>query len=109
MTKISSAVLLVLALTLVFASVAPAQSSLDGYSDVGGNVQDQVDDDQPSTALAGTQAGGGDDDEPPTATVAQSSGESLPFTGLDVALLVGAGGLFVALGFGMRRLTRPSA
>lgn len=106
MTKLSTAVLAALALTLVFASVAPAQSSLDGYNDVGGNVQDQVD--NPTDDTAGTQESG----EEPTSDVAgdveESSGESLPFTGLDVALLVGAGGLLVALGFGMRRLTRPS-
>jgi len=107
MTKISTAVLAALALTLVFASVAPAQSSLSGYNNVGGNVQDQVDE-PPADDTAGTQ----ESDEEPTSEVAgdveSSSGESLPFTGLDVALLVGAGGLFVALGFGMRRLTRPS-
>lgn len=34
------------------------------------------------------------------------SGGSLPFTGLDVALLAVAGAGLVALGFGMRRLTR---
>lgn len=110
MTKISTAVLAALALTLVFASVAPAQSSLDGYNDVGGNVQNQVDEppEEPTDDTAGTQESG----EEPTSDVAgdveSSSGESLPFTGLDVALLVGAGGLLVALGFGMRRLTRPS-
>ncbi len=102
MTKISTAVLAVLALTLVFASVAPAQT-VDGYNNVGGNLQDKVDQ-GPTSEPAGTA---------PTNEVAGdvevSDAENLPFTGLDVALLVGAGGLFVALGFGMRRLTRPSA
>jgi hypothetical protein len=106
MTKILTAVMAVLALTLVFASMAPAQPSLGGYNDVGGNVQDQVDD-EPTDDVAGTQESGGEDE--PEDDVEESSGESLPFTGLDVALLVGAGGLLVALGFGMRRLTRTSA
>lgn len=115
MIKISSAVMAVLALTLVFASAASAQPSLDGYSDVGGNVQDKVDneptsDDEPTNEVAATQeGGGGDGGGSPSGVTRASSGESLPFTGLDVALLVGAGGLFVALGFGMRRLTRHSA
>jgi hypothetical protein len=109
MTKILTAVMAVLALTLVFASMAPAQSSLGGYNDVGGNVQDQVDDDEPADDVAGTQESGGEEPADEEGDVEESSGESLPFTGLDVALLVGAGGLFVALGFGMRRLTRTSA
>jgi hypothetical protein len=32
---------------------------------------------------------------------------ALPFTGLDVAMLVGVGVLLVAVGVGMQRLTRP--
>lgn len=32
----------------------------------------------------------------------------LPFTGLDLALLAGAGGTLLLLGFGIRRVTRPA-
>jgi hypothetical protein len=84
---------------LSFATVAYAQPSVDGYSDEAGQIQTQVD----------TRGGGG---TPPSGTVtptnatATDPGGSLPFTGLDVALLVGAGGLLAAAGFGMRRLTR---
>ncbi len=78
---------------LSFATVAYAQPSVDGYSDEGGQIQTQVD----------TSGGGG---TPPSATATSDTGGTLPFTGLDVALLVGAGGLLVAAGFGMRRLTR---
>lgn len=81
---------------LAFATTAVAQPSIDGYSDTAGQIQTQVTD------------GGGS--PPPSAgatvTPVDNSGGSLPFTGLDVALLVGAGGLLVAAGFGMRRLTR---
>jgi hypothetical protein len=84
-------VLAVLAV-LSFATTALAQPSVDGYSDRGGQIQTQLSD------------GGG---TPPSGTVAaDSSGGSLPFTGLDVALFAVAGGLLVAAGFGMRRLTR---
>ena len=79
-----------LVLCLALASVAYGQSSVQGYNDEKGAVQEQVDNN--TTPVAGTTGGGG--------------GGSLPFTGLDVALLVGAGGMLVVAGLGMRRLTR---
>ena len=90
--KTMIAVLAALAV-LSFATVAYGQPSVDGYSDEGGQIQTQID-----------TTGGG----PPSsgAVTATDTGGSLPFTGLDVALLVGAGGLLLAAGFGMRRLTR---
>lgn len=106
MTKISTLVLVALALSLAVAPAASAQSTLDGYSDVGGTVQDKVN--PPDGGTAGTQESG---DEEPSSDVAGdvvSSDDSLPFTGLDVALLVAAGCLFLVLGFGMRRLTRSA-
>lgn len=36
----------------------------------------------------------------------EASSGDLPFTGLDVALIMGAGGVLLAMGFGMRRLSR---
>ena len=91
--KTMIAVLAALAV-LSFATTAVASPSVDGYSDTAGQIQTQISDD------GGTP--------PPSATVTPDDGGStLPFTGLDVALLVGAGGLLVAAGFGMRRLTRP--
>jgi hypothetical protein len=95
--KTISSLLLAVVLCLALSTVAFGQSSVQGYNDVAGQVQSQV--------------GGGGDGTPPSSTtpVSQaSSGGSLPFTGLDVALLAGAGGLLVAAGFGMRRLTRSS-
>jgi hypothetical protein len=87
-----------LALMAAFATSSFAQSSADGYSDSAGQIQTQV-------------AGGGGGGTPPAGTstvtpVSDSGGGTLPFTGLDVALLVGAGAALVAVGFGMRRLTR---
>ena len=80
---------------LSFATVAYGQPSVDGYSDEGGQIQTQID-----------STGGGGGTPPAPARATSDAGGSLPFTGLDVALLVGAGGLLVAAGFGMRRLTR---
>ena len=75
-----------LALLMAFSATAQAQSSLQGYNDEAGQVQDTV---------QGVNTGSGGD-----------TGGSLPFTGLDLALLAAAGGLLAAGGLGMRRLTR---
>lgn len=89
---------------LLMAAPAFAQSSAQqGYSEPGGAVQTQI------------QNGGKDNSPgaststPVAAKVTQSkSGGKLPFTGLDLVLVVAAGGLLVALGFGMRRLSRST-
>jgi hypothetical protein len=46
--------------------------------------------------------------KPPPQAITQARGGSLPFTGLDLGLMVGAGAMLLALGLGMRRLSRPS-
>jgi hypothetical protein len=85
--SISAALIAVLA----FATTAYGQnSSVEGYNDNAGSIQAQV------------QGGGG---TTPAAVTEADSG-ALPFTGLDVALLAGAGGLLLLAGFGARRLTR---
>jgi hypothetical protein len=85
MTSIVAAVVLVLAL----ATTAMAQTSVQGYNNRAGQIQSEV------------EQGGGN-----VTTPVSGGGGSLPFTGLDIALLVGAGGLLVVAGLGMRRLTR---
>ncbi len=45
----------------------------------------------------------------PAAEAPSSSSSSLPFTRLDIALLLGAGGLFISVGLMMRRLSNPSS
>jgi hypothetical protein len=54
----------------------------------------------------GNGGGGGGDNASPAPT--QAEGGSLPFTGADLGVVGAAGGLLLALGFGLRRLThRP--
>ena len=85
---------------LLGAPSAFAQSSAQqGYSKPGGIVQTQIEngnDNKPPSDVVQT---------PESVTQTKSSGK-LPFTGLDLVLVVAAGGLLLGLGLGMRRLTR---
>jgi hypothetical protein len=89
------------ALLLGAPSAFAETSSQAGYSKPGGTVQAQISNSpgsSTSTPVAST---------PEKVTQAKSSAQ-LPFTGLDLAFVVGAGGLLLALGFGMRRLSRST-
>jgi hypothetical protein len=80
----------------VLAAPATAQTSAqNGYSAPAGSVQQQID----------PKPGGGT----ATAPREQSSGDALPFSGLDVVLLLAAGGVLLLLGASARRLGRPPA
>jgi hypothetical protein len=84
---------------------AIAQSSQGGYNQPGGVVQDQIQT-QPAQAES-------EETTPPAATAAappaqSNEGGELPFTGFDLALVVGAGGVLLLLGFGIRRFTRTT-
>jgi hypothetical protein len=100
-TSIGAAVAAVLAVT---APVAVAQSSpvLNGYSTPAGTVQTQVQSKTPkSTPLAATTTS-----IPQAAAKPETS--QLPFTGLDVGLVLAAAAMLIAAGFGIRRLSRPT-
>ena len=88
---------------LALPATALAQPSLDGYNPQGRQVQEEIQQDSP---------GGGDEgSDNPTATAAapgDDEGGNLPFTGLDVALVLGAGLVLVGMGFGIRRMIRPT-
>jgi hypothetical protein len=78
-------------------------SAQSGYSKPGGIVETQIE-----NSGGGNNPGGSIVSTPESATQARSSAHgTLPFTGLDLVLVVAAGGLLLALGLGMRRLTRP--
>lgn len=83
--------------SMLVAAPAYAQNAAQsGYSSPQGSVQEQI-----TTR-----------NDPPrksTVTVAQESsdnGGSLPFTGLDVMLIIAAGGVLLAMGVGIRRVSR---
>jgi hypothetical protein len=76
-----------------------AQSSTQqGYSKPGGAVQTQIDNGGPTPPAEVVQ----------TPEKVSKKTSKLPFTGLDLVLVVGAGGILLALGLGMRRLSRTT-
>jgi hypothetical protein len=89
------ALLLAVFAALVVAAPAWAAGGNDGYKNGGENVAGDL---QP----AGEGVGGATTPQ----NVSGGSGGALPFTGLDLALLFGAGGVLTAVGLGTRRLTR---
>jgi hypothetical protein len=94
------------AMLAVGAPVATAQSTdpvQDGYSTPSGVVQTQIENNTPkrhSVPAAETST--------PKATVQQPANSQLPFTGLDIGLVLAAGAMLLAAGLGIRRVTRPA-
>lgn len=92
---------------LSMTSVAFAQSSVDGYSPDDGAVQNQIEgNDEDSGTPANTTQPNDESGSPSAAAAPSNDSGSLPFTGLDLALLAGAGAVLLGLGLGMRHLTR---
>jgi hypothetical protein len=84
-------------------SASAATSAQSGYSKPGGIVQTQVDNGNGNNPGGSTST--------PEATTPERATQStgrLPFTGLDLVLVVAAGGLLLGLGLGMRRLSRST-
>jgi hypothetical protein len=82
--------------SMLVAAPAFAQTASNGYSKPSGNIQERI-----STQHTP------DPHHPPSPKIHEArSNSNLPFTGLDVAMIVAAGGVLLAMGFGMRRLSR---
>jgi hypothetical protein len=83
---------------LIVAAPALAQTSSQGYSKPSGSISERIERQSPPPG------------DPPSVSIREaeesSSSGDLPFTGLDVALIVAAGGVLLAMGLGMRRLSR---
>ena len=89
--------LLAVLATMAVAAPAWAETGDEGYKNGGENVAGNL-----QGAEQGAEQGG-------VAGTTGTSGETgggLPFTGLDLALIFGVGGVLTAVGFGTRRLTR---
>jgi len=102
-----------MAAALLLASVAPAfaqSSTQGGYFDEGGQVQEQVQG-TPGAASnnGGGGSGGGETGSQTTTTTSGSGDRTLPFTGVEVGLMLAAGLTLAGLGLGLRRVTRQSA
>ena len=82
--------------SMLIAAPAFAQTASEGYSKPAGSIQERI----------STERTPNDPGDEITETRAAESRSELPFTGLDVALIIGAGGLLLAMGLGMRRLSR---
>jgi len=104
-------------LTLIFAVTAPAalaQSGGDGYRTGGPSVLGQTEgggnDDNGGNGGNGSNPSNGEGttagNDTRSADRSASSGDSLPFTGLDLGLVAAAGASLMLMGVGMRRLTR---
>ena len=96
MLKIKKIVAVAITAALLAPSAAFAAGSEEGGYGGSGDV------------VAGLEQGSGGGGSGPTATNSNAGG-SLPFTGSDLGVVAGAGGMLLALGFGLRRLThRPT-
>jgi hypothetical protein len=97
---------------LLLAGTAVAQNPTEqGYSSPGGTVQQQITSTPaPTASVTPTKK------STPAAPAAQvkaapkakSNGKGLPFTGLELGLVLAAGVALLGLGFGLRRFARPS-
>lgn len=76
------------------------RTSQDAYNPPAGQIQEEVAQQGGGGGPDGGGPGGGD--SAPQA----AGGGALPFTGMDLVLLLGGGGLLLSAGLGMRRLAR---
>jgi hypothetical protein len=91
--NITVGAVLCIALFIAAAPAYAASSAENGYSEPAGSVQQQL-------------GSGSDDGRKVEASTVKDDSGTLPFTGLDIALVVAAGGVLLAMGLGIRRLSR---
>ena len=81
--------------SMLIAAPAFAQTASQGYSKPSGSIEERI-----STRVPP------DPHDPPRVEVREEASSELPFTGRDIGLIVAAGGVLLAMGLGMRRLSR---
>ena len=82
--------------SMLMAAPAFAQTASQGYSKPSGSIQERISTDNPPNPPH----------DPPDVAVREEARSELPFTGRDIGLIVAAGGVLLAMGLGMRRLSR---
>ena len=90
---------------LVFPAAAFGQQSAQDAYTPQGQVEQDVGGDQGGVSNQGGASASPSPGGENTVPAAASSNSGLPFTGMDVALLAGAGTLLLGAGVGVRRLT----
>lgn len=110
------ALLAVVAAALLAPASAGAQAPLtDGYGPDGGVLNEVVGGGGGSQPVSTDGGGGGSDPEErretgsSTPSANASAGGSLPFTGLDLGLLIGGGLSMLVLGVTLRRMSRSTS
>ena len=108
----SGLIALLASMALILALAAPAfsQSTLNGYRDQGGKAQGQVQGTQAGNGSSpdNGSAGNGDNSGDAQRTVDKGSG-TLPFTGVELGLVLAMGAALLGVGVGLRRVSRPPA
>jgi hypothetical protein len=101
---------LLLSLALMSAPALALTPAEQAYAPPGGTEQAAVQGGSGSTRVGsgGTTQNGSVDPQVAAGTSRPAPNGALPFTGLDVAMLVGVGLLLLVLGIGLARLTRPA-
>ena len=99
-------VLAALSLSLLPAAAAAQSPSGEGYEADGPTVQNQVESGDSPQAPAATETPSNPANPGDTREARNDNTASLPFTGLDLGMLVAAGALLVGVGTGMRLLLK---
>ena len=95
--------LAVVVAALVLASSAMAAPSVDTYGGQGGQTQGQLESNNPAGPGSGSRAATASGN-----TASTDTDGALPFTGLDLALMLGGGVVLLAVGASMAKLTPRS-
>lgn len=111
----SGVIALLASMALILALAAPAfsQSTLNGYRDQGGKAQGQVQGTEEGNGSSPDNGSAGNGDNSGNAgnaqrTVGKGSG-TLPFTGMELGLVLAMGAALLGVGVGLRRVSRPPA
>ena len=101
-----SATITAVALLAFAPAVLAADPALEAYSPPGGSSQVDVQQADPQAASSSTRSSTRGASQAGATRTESDTRSFLPFTGLDLGFVLMAGGALLALGFGLRRLTR---